>query len=103
MTLTEWLLGCIAEDEAAAAAVNMSASGEFFDLDSKPLEWIAHFERHTPADVLATCAAHRRIIELCDVVPSYVDAGEAILARDTLIALAAAYSTRPGYNPAWGA
>jgi hypothetical protein len=78
MTLTDFLLARIAEDEAAARATTpgpwnadehsgvLLANGEIptivGELDVH--DDAAHIARHDPARVLAQCAAYREIVEL---------------------------------------
>jgi hypothetical protein len=83
MTLTEFLLARIAEDEAAARAVpelrdlspyggqesishalNTFASEDGYPRQKYPPEIPAHYSRHDPARVLAECGAYRAIVEL---------------------------------------
>jgi hypothetical protein len=67
MTLTEFLLARIAEDEAAARAVGWTPRWVMaHDLPDAPPGIVAHIARHDPARVLAECAAKRRIVELAD-------------------------------------
>lgn len=86
--LTEWLLACIAEDEAVAReASEVALSGEWHvvpvygvpevnvhthkgDLVAHAMEYAArqppvgeYIARQDPAHVLATCKAHREIVE----------------------------------------
>jgi len=82
----------------------------------------AHIARHDPARVLATCAAHRRIVELHYFVErDWVDAdgddrsgyfcalcegekdytGDSTYPCNTLRALAAIYADREGFRTEW--
>lgn len=114
--LTEWLLACIAEDEAVARAAQeqsentgsrrwyvdgpaeksrkfwVYATGEKF----AHVQIADHIARNDPAHVLAVCKAHREIID------------EAWLATDSdydilwaAKTLALAYADRPGYRKEW--
>lgn len=74
--LTEWLLACIAEDEADARTAQGETTGtafgdyaaeEVLDLarsEGAPKSGLQHFEGWMPARVLAVCQAHRAIVDL---------------------------------------
>jgi hypothetical protein len=128
MTLTEWLLTQIAEDEAVASAVAIapwhSNGGHFVENHT----WIAevdcpedavHIARHDPARVLAECEAKRAIVEAhpiragwedadmndrgagcetCGHSEEYSDTGGAC---ETLRILATVYSDHPDYREEW--
>jgi hypothetical protein len=129
MTLADWLLAQIAEDEAVARAANASLS----DLDCwaavgsdaiaiRKYEVGAHIARHDPARVLAECASKRRIVELhphterviaegyiganagfgCEVCHDWDGVTEGLGNCDTLRALAQPYADRPGWQEGWG-
>jgi hypothetical protein len=107
-TLSDFLLACIAEDEAVARAVpddtDPKSAASVFSSLSEPTGTV----EMQPAHVLATCAAHRRIVERCG---PYLDpfsltteracTAEAELADDTLRTLATAYADRPGFREEW--
>ncbi len=80
MTITEFLLARIAEDEAVALAANGPS---------------VHAARHDPTRVLAECAAKRAIIEQAE----RSDSGwwESIY----VAILAAVYADHPDYDPSW--
>jgi hypothetical protein len=82
MTLTDFLLARIAEDEACADG----------------LEWDDGNPVHQTARVLAECEAKRRIVEACADVLAY-DA-EA-LPQDVLRLLALPYADHPDYRQEW--
>lgn len=106
MTLTEFLLARIAEDEAVANA----AAEAFTRGVSTPPTWASkrqwerfdpavseQIRRHDPASVLAECAALREVVGLhtaCDDV-SYGDTSTC----PTLRALAKPYADHPDYRP----
>jgi hypothetical protein len=118
LTLTDFLLACIAEDEAVAQA---AGPGRWKHDGSWWLEgvehevvgpdevafthpaYVTHIARHDPAHVLAVCAAHRRIVGLHDVVDS--SGGCAFCGEpapcDHLRALGSVYADRPGFQEAW--
>jgi hypothetical protein len=82
MTLTDFLLARIAEDEACADG----------------LEWDDGNPVHQTARVLAECEAKRQIVEACAEVLAY-DA-EA-LPQDVLRFLALPYADHPDYREEW--
>lgn len=129
VTLADWLLERIAEDEALAEAATpgpwvveygralRSASipddeeggTTYFSIADKPDA--AHIARHDPARVLAECAAKRRIIsfygdnldaELIERQCVLGDKGPHV-AWLTLRALAAPYAGHEGWRAEWGA
>jgi hypothetical protein len=90
-SLTAWLLECIAADEKAA-----DGAGSF-------TPWDRDFQRDNyghltvqPSYVLATCAAHRAIVERADGPVAH--AGQDIERRATLRDLASIYADREGYE-----
>ena len=127
MTLTEFLLARIAEDEAVATAATPGPWRHNQDGDVLSSEWCvvdtesganppdvtdaAHIARHDPARILAECEAKRQIIDehqievggasQCCVrcgVPGY----ESIEAPcDTIKYLALPYANHPDYLPEW--
>lgn len=115
MTLTEFLLARIAEDERAAASSGLTdqiweavRDGEGVYVvglsatiaENVNLGYEDHIARHDPARVQAECKAKRLIIERAESVsadPGWVQVeGDAILA-----ALALPYADHPDYNPEW--
>lgn len=118
MTLTEFLLARIAEDEAVARA--MLAPGEMHPWgDTRKPEgqsedvpawvrgylggtWGEHFARHNPARVLAECAFKREIVRLWSETEegTYGDQGPSV-AAEAAYALAAVYADHTHYDPAW--
>lgn len=125
LTVTDFLLARIAEDEAAARR-SMSPAPWIVDGTSVVMrqgstdttivnDWqasdgdLAHIARQSPARVLAECEAKRRIVGECgDVIdmertseedPRY--AWTAGLARRTLWSLAFPYSDHPDFDDQW--
>ena len=117
MTITEFLLARIAEDEAAAKAAAPWSTGSRHE--GQPLDWSIHFDRWSPARVLAECKAKRAIIELhapvrdegwlsgeandhlwCGSCGSIDDSPEPYPC-DTLKALAAVYAEHSEYRQEW--
>lgn len=122
MTITEFLLARIAEDEEVArSAIDSSGWGSSPDgrwrLVEVPYEgewprnpdaehvmwagseWTIHASRHSPARILRECAAKREIIERhshCDDV-SYGDASTC----PEVSTLAAVYAGHPDYQEEW--
>jgi len=126
MTLTEFLLARINEDEDAARAVNGARWNSQVTLLSTDL--YGHVIRQHPDRILAECDAKRKILELhasdeheCVEMHrgvysadwpegTYAKAGEAwahpslelhIGPCPTLLHLAAVYADHPDYNPEW--
>lgn len=121
MTLTEFLLARVAEDEAdARLAVRCHEPGEPWGWDTVPGDGL-HIARWDPARVLAECEAKRRIVELHTVDGTvrlrstdekvYVcrtcsledepPSGPMEWPCDTLRALAAVYADHPDYRDEW--
>lgn len=105
--IVEFLLACIAEDEAAALEAHRQSmrghAGPGFirsivewKAQARNVRGIALIERMTPARVLAECDAKRRIVELDELNGGHGDAQ-----ANALRALASVYADRPGYDPAW--
>lgn len=99
MSITDFLLARIAEDEAAAQAEQSAV--EYL---SEPPHWPAGW----PARVLAECAAKRAIVaewEDTDTGETWLlegaDAGYALAIDHAVRALAAVYADHPGYLDEW--
>lgn len=127
MTLTEFLLARIAEDEAVArkAREDADADGHWVivnfpyegshaasypvaadDVNRGDQPWEIHATRYDPARVLAECEAKRRIVSRCDLIIRGRDVGmfgegQRQDASDNLRALAAVYADHPDYDAAW--
>ena len=94
MTLTEFLLARIAEDEAVAQdSLALYVPGSSL-----------YVARHDPARVLAECEAKRRIVEQWrnryNENP-WLDDDETLDARDALRALASVYVDHPDCRDEW--
>lgn len=94
VTLTDFILQQIAEDEAAYRA---EAAG---------IEWLTVDGRNLWDHVLAVCAAHRRIVEFfagySDAGPETPNIGGILIAEDAaLTALASIYADHPGFREEW--
>ena len=122
MTLTEFLLARIAEDEAdARLAMQHFKTGEWthdgsiyagHEMD-EVVDWVyneawAHIARHDPARVLAECEAKRRIVELhgpdqpyCDLNFSNADHAYFEGPCQNLQLLALPYADHPDYREEW--
>ena len=116
MTLTEFLLARIAEDEAAAKAASPGGwSWGAVDTATSVAD-MEHIARHDPARVLAECEAKRRIVEDADTYVSEFEneeyridqpsagrvAGRARSWRDDLLrALATVYADHEDYRDEW--
>lgn len=112
MTITEFLLARIDEDEAIARKV--------IDESSDPLDWTSEpdwppavglagpvdgpsgYESIVidPARVLAECEAKRRIVEAADNVVE-PDSGRRLALEFVVRQLASVYADHPDFNPSW--
>lgn len=122
MTITEFLLARISEDEAVArGAVDQWRHGSWRDyaMGIFPVgeeyhyvvEYVnhegigAHIARHDPARVLAGCEAKRRIVELHSGETASNDPQCRHIADEwpcpTLLALVSVYAGHPDHDPAW--
>lgn len=122
MTIVEFLLARIAEDESFAHAADRSRwrgedKGITFDMYSDHYddgEAMARLEADTranadliaefsPSRVLTECEAKRRIVEEArDYSPELAEGDNGEWAFDVVLrALAAVYADRPGFDPAW--
>ena len=122
MTITEFLLARIAEDEAVARAAiapdQMHPYGDRSIPAIKPDGWGAlvdnylggpmgaHCARHTPTRVLAECAAKRAIVTAheadgFDCRECGDRYGQSPYPCMTLLHLAAVYAGHPDYLPEW--
>lgn len=105
MNITDFLLARIAEDEALAQSILDRSAPDPWD---NPMEtgnfWpeeVAFSDRHSPARVLAECAAKRGVIDIFkDRCPEVFD-GERWVSP--LAPLAAVYKDHPEYQEAWSA
>lgn len=110
MTITEFLLARIAEDEAAAmAATKATAMPAFGDTAAESMLGLAesegadrvaveHFQRHNPDRVLHDCKAKRRqIAHLID----FMEGDYAPWNETQLRMMAEVYANHPDYDPAW--
>jgi len=113
MNITEFLEARIAEDENLAQAILDRSAPDAWD---NPMEtgnfWpeeVRFLDQHSPARVLAECAAKRAIIEMWEdpesfgPLPDGVDAGAAMATDDAVKALAAIYKDHPDYQQEWSA
>lgn len=117
MTLTDFLLARIAEDEVAAGACPVG-----YTATAVPEHVLDHFENWSPQRVLAECDAKRHVIEECrglinsfgdwDAEPGTsgtvamwdnVSRRERSQARGRLLAYAAIYADHPDYRQEWRA
>jgi Family of unknown function (DUF6221) len=121
VTLTEFLLARIAEDEAAAQyALAHAIRGEDFDhqwkwihlyrLKDRQRGWSSghHDGAPSPARVLAECEAKRRIVRLHDeLLEENLAKGDAsawgadLMHMDVLRLLAMPYADHPDYQQGW--
>ena len=119
--LVEWLLACIADDEAVAQLVSNWGGHVEHEMDGFSANARRYAVEMTPARVLATCAALRAVIDLhpldpiktyswgtmgggCNLCDHDCNGGGDTFGRgpcDTLRALATAYADRPGYRQEW--
>lgn len=121
MTLTEFLLARIAEDEESAHEAgageweswsHRGGNVELRDLVENqkrfaevPSDRDEHIARHNPARVLAESEAKRRIVRISETaanrVPPKGDGYEEARARQTLRLLALSYADHRDYSPEW--
>lgn len=92
VSLTEFLLARIAEDEAVAESMT------FFNPLSGPPLLTARISRHNPARVLSECEAKRRIVEVA--LPGETDDPRTERGRILRI-MAAVYADHPEYREEW--
>lgn len=111
MTITEFLLARIAEDEAAANAVDLlSSEMEIISTHHLP-EFADYMLRWQPNAVRAECAAKRAIIEQYETYGAAAQGAVSVaytMARvsqrvmdGALRALAAVYKDHPDYQEEW--
>lgn len=109
LTLTEFLLARIAEDEASVAAIRRPPmwQSRISTLNGDLSQFVA---RQHPARVLAECEAKRRILHAAQFADEVEGGGAAIVMLDgyprdrrwgVLPALAAVYSDHPDYREEW--
>jgi hypothetical protein len=108
VTLTEFLLARIAEDEAAANAAHRESmrghagpgfarSRVAWAAQAEGVRGSALIERFTPARVLAECEAKRRVVEHCDFDHLALSVGDPYV----LQLLALPYADHPDYRDDW--
>ena len=90
MTITDFLMARLYEDEAEALEANWK-----FGLVSAPKEVAPHIARHDPARVLREVEAKRKIVR--DVACGFYDSDY----DEAVEHLAAVYSDHPDYDPDW--
>lgn len=112
MTITEFLLARISEDEAAAKNAKPEDwwwDGAYVNMDDPFAAFPVH---NNPARVLAECAAKRAIIEravaaesyrTCDNLEDAMNDGEVFALDHVRRALAAVYKDHPDYEQEWAA
>lgn len=128
MTITEFLLARIAEDEAVARAI-YDHDRWILEEDGNGDEWVTevdradqhwrvamtkrighgeHIARHDPARVLAECEAKRRIVDGLEA--AFVANSNGTFAREKLLGMldavgfiAAVYADHPDFDEAWRA
>jgi hypothetical protein len=99
MTLTEFLLARIEEDEATARAASVLAQGvDRISTHSLP-EFAEHMTTWQPNRVAAECEAKRRIVERCSAVGYAMPATH--LAHGILAELALPHAEHPDYREEW--
>lgn len=96
LSITEFLLARIAEDEQVARAAQSPRGATIFTDPRRggKQSMLDHIARHDPARVLAECQAKRRI------VAPWVGTVTENEAR-VLLALAAVYADHPDYSEEW--
>jgi hypothetical protein len=107
LTVTEFVLARIAEDEARATRASSAvASWPMVANEAARLSADAgwHVLDHNPARVLAQCAAMRKIVEMFQTARPAMGEWEsdyASAAYDAVRALASIWSDHPQFDPAW--
>lgn len=105
MTIEDFLLARIADDEAVASDKPLGAFFERHTMDYRASEADGFGYVWTSRDrVLAECAAKRQIIDFCaetleDSSGGYTSG--ALLAEHVLSAMAAVYANHPDYRQDW--
>ena len=94
MTLSEFLLAQITEDEAVAQGALVA------DIATVAHE---HMARWNPDRVVAECEAKRRIVEWCVAAEDRMQPPAPLIAMNVLAALALPYADQPDYLPEWRA
>lgn len=95
LTLTEFLLARIAEDEAdALRAVDGNGVMAVFASGGRK----RHLDRWSPSRVLAECGAKRDVIQIA-VLPDHQSFSSPWV--DALVVMASVYSDHPDYRPEW--
>lgn len=116
MTIVEFLLVRIAEDERAATSASRDDWDNVFVMSRETTEaQDEHIARHDPARVLAECEAKRRIVDaysqakrlrsgdiegLTDLDHARLG-GEYVALHAAVVRLAAVYADHPDYDQAW--
>lgn len=114
LTITEFLLARVSEDEAVAREATAGpwtayGDGVLLGTSANPevcrgvKSWnMAHLSTFDPARVLAECEAKRRIILLLDTTNSPgIDVGAWTIAKMILHPLAQPYADHPDFDPSW--
>lgn len=114
LTITAFILERIAEDEAVAMAAIPASSANWTPQSYRVIadgEWevaeasvpsATHIARNDPARVLATCKAHRAIVEAAIVTLDMFRGGTACdLAHTSLRALASIWADHDSYDERW--
>jgi hypothetical protein len=102
LTITEFLLARITEDEAVArTATDDRFSWASVDYNSSECE--THGTRHNPARTLAECAAKRALVERYwqEDIHSVSEAEEQCGDCLVMYILAAVHADHPDYHPEW--
>jgi hypothetical protein len=92
MTLADFLLARIADDERLARAAKATEDDHDSIFGGSPTADHHHYRRHTPDRVLAECDAKRRIVESFKGVPLFAQ---------VLRLLALSHADHPDYDQGW--
>ena len=116
LTVTEFVLARIAEDESAAREVILPGpwtctGGLVTHVSDVGTIWIVaehvgedgpHIARHDPARVLAQCAAMRKIVEDREHIATIPGHGAMLAHADFVLRqLTSIWSDHPDFDPAW--
>lgn len=98
-----WSVGDHSMDEQMVTGIGIT----IYDEGGHSAEQARHIAHNDPARVLATCKAHRAIVELHSPSSMWCEWSQDSMSRhddylcDTLRALASVYADHPSFDPGW--